>query len=231
MEHALLELADLFSLLEAKREVAALLDELREALGLHRRIEEFLGRGRLQRLVVLREVAARDVEAGERILDRRRVHVADEVVEVSERRTAFHGVLGSLRDVEGVGGHDARNDAPDLALVVDDVVLRVLRLDDARHLPHAVVAALVRIVLELLVAVLRHLVHVLHDLLGLREHVAVHALEDDLSLREGVAVNGEVGVVDVAVAERLQRNETALDVELVDQQGEFHGRKTFVEGD
>ena len=141
---------------------------------------------------------------------------------MAERGAALHRVFRPLRDVERVRRHDARDDAPDLALVVDDEVLRVLRLDDARHLPHAVVAPLLRVVLELLVAMAREVVHVLHDHLGLGEDVLVHALEDYLRLGERIAVDREERVVDVAVAKRLQRDETALDVELVDKDREFH---------
>ena len=68
-------------------------------------------------------------------------------------------------------------------------------------------------------------VHVAHDRLGIREHGTVHALEDDLRLGEGVAVDGEERVVDVAVAERLQRDEPSLDVELVDEDREFHKKR------
>ena len=141
---------------------------------------------------------------------------------MSERHTAFHRVLRTLRDVKGVRGHDAGDDAPDLALVVDYEVLRVLRLDDPRHLPDAVVPSRLRVRLQLLMAVLGDLVHVGHDHLGHGKHLAIHALQDDLRFREGVAVDRKVRVVDVAVAERLQGDETALDVELVDENREFH---------
>ena len=150
------------------------------------------------------------MEAGQRIDNRLRRHVGDEVVEVSERRAALHRVLGTLRDVEGVGGHDTGDDAPDLAVVVNHVILGILRLDDPRHLPHAVVASGLRIRLQLLVAVLGDLVHVGHDRLGHGKHLAVHLLQNDLCLREGIAVDRKKRVVDVAVAKRLQRDETPL---------------------
>ena len=162
------------------------------------------------------------MEAGEGILDGCGIHVGDEVVEVSERRAAFKRVLGALGRVEGVGGEDARDDAPHAALFVRREVRALLRLDDARHLPHAVVAVRLRVRLKLLVAVEGDVVHVPHDRLGLREHGAVHALEDHLGLGEGVAEDGEEGVVDVAVAEGDDRDEASLDVELVDEEGEFH---------
>ena len=120
-------------------------------------------------------------------------------------------------DVKRVGGHDARDYAPDLALVVDDKILGVLRLDDARHLPHAVVAPLVGVVLKLIVTVLRDLVHVGHDDFRLGEDVAVDALQNHLRLRKGIAVDREIRIVDVAVAERPEGDEPALDVEPVDE--------------
>ena len=48
------------------------------------------------------------------------------------------------------------------------------------------------------------------------------ALENDLRLGERVAVDGEERVVDVAVAERLERHEPSFHVELVYENREFH---------
>ena len=69
--------------------------------------------------------------------------------------------------------------------------------------------------------------HVPHNRLGLREHGAIHALEDHLRLGERVTEDGKEGVVDVAVSERHERDETSLDVELVDEQREFHYSLSF----
>ena len=209
--------------------VAPILDELRETARLHGCGQEFFGAGAfIKRLVVLPQVAARDVEARQWVHDRGRVHVRDEVVEMAKRRAALKHVLRTLRRVEGVGGEDARDHAPHVAVVVRHVISPILRLDDARHLPHAVVASGCGVRLQLLVAVVGYVVHVPHDGLGLREHSPVDLLHDHLRLCERVPEHGEERVVDVPVAERDERHEPPLYVEPVRQQYQFHDLSPFL---
>ena len=138
-------------------------------------------------------------------------------------------MLRTLRRVERMRGKNAGDDAPDLTVLVQDEVLAVLGLDDAGHLPHAVVTRGLGVGLQLLVAMQRNRVHIPHDLFRMRKHIAIHPLKDELRFREGIAIHGQKRIVYVAAAERHQRNETSLDVEFIDEQRKFHG-KSFVEG-
>ena len=139
-----------------------------------------------------------------------------------ERAAAFKGMLRTLRGIERMRRKDARDHAPHLTLLVADEIAATLRLDDARHLPHAIIQAALRISLKLLVAVQRDLVHVRHDRLRTREHGAVHALEHHLRFGERIAVNRKERIIDVAVPERHERDEPSLDVETLHQHRKIH---------
>ena len=153
-------------------------------------MQQLLGGGVAERLVVLGEISARDMKARQRILYKAGIHVAYEIVEMAKRRSALHRVFGALGDIESLCGHYTRNYAPYLAVVVADVILRILGLDDPGHLPDAIVAPLVGVVLKFLVTVLRDFVHVGHDDFRLGKDVAVDTLQNNLSLRKRIAVYG-----------------------------------------
>ena len=222
MEHALLELAGSLGLLKAKGKIAALLDEFSQTLCLDGCTQKFARLRLLESLVVCLKVSARYVEAGQRVLDGRRIHVAYEVVEVTQRRATLHCMLRPLGDIEGMRTHYSRYYAPNVAFFVHSIVRAILRPYYARHLPYAVVATCLCVGLQPFVAVLSHLVHVLHDDFRLGEHVAVDSLKYNLRLGEGVTVYREVSIVDVAAADRLQCNKAALYIEQVYQDREFH---------
>ena len=177
---------------------------------------------RLERLIIGGEIFACDMKAWQGVVDGSRVHITNQIVKVPQCRATFHRVLGTLRDIKRVGGHNTRNDAPNLALLVRHKVRTVFRLHNLRHLPHAVIAPRLSVRLQFRVAMARHFVHIAHNDFGLGEDCTIDALKNDLRLSKGIAVNGKEGIIDVTIAEGLQRNEPPCDVELIYEYCEFH---------
>lgn len=155
----------------------------------------------LQSLVELREVAGRDVEARQRIMQAVTRHVRDGVMELPQDGSHFVRVLRALDSVVSVGAGDLRNRPPIVPFIVYEKIFSIPRRDDLRELPYAV--SLVLLVLINLMDMRCHEPDVLHELRWILEDIRVDPLDDGPRLRKHRSVDGQICVVDIASSEGI----------------------------
>ena len=177
-----------------------------------RRVQSRLPFLRLQRLVQLREVAGRDMEAGQRVVQAVARHVRYGVVELPQYRPYFMRMLRALDLVVGMGAGDLRDGTPVVPFVVHEEIHPVPRRDDLRQLPDAV--RLVLLVLIDLVDMRRHEPNVLHELHRIFEDIRVDPLDDRPRLREHRPVDGQIRVVDIAGSHSMDIKQTTFNLKL-----------------